>query len=158
MVTRAEGGSRDPHSVSASSSRVTTWLAFSSKDASTVRCLPAGTGSTASPCLTINGPSRPNSVAVITGYSRVTASAGRARRRAIRMLTGSAGGGVLAVHVGDAERQVEGLAAVEPWVAGGLIPLPQVAFGDVLPAAQAFCDVVAGELDMDPTGVGAELA
>src|ERR1700722_13956214 len=64
----------------------------------------------------------------------------------------------LAVHSGDTEGQVERLAAVEAGSARGLVPLRQVAFCDVLPAADAFGDVVAGELDVDATGVGAERA
>jgi hypothetical protein len=65
---------------------------------------------------------------------------------------------VLAVHSGDEKCQVEGLTAVEPGIAGGLITVAQVAFCDMLPAAYAFRDVVAGELDMDATRMGAERA
>jgi hypothetical protein len=42
-----------------------------------------------------------------------------------------------AVQVGDAEGEVEGLAAVEPGVACGLVPLAQVGSGDVVAAADA---------------------
>src|SRR5271165_2862835 len=65
---------------------------------------------------------------------------------------------VLAVHSSDTECQVKGLATVEPGIACGLVSVWQVAFRDVLPAAYAFGDVVAGELDMDATRVRAERA
>src|SRR5690242_3727226 len=63
-----------------------------------------------------------------------------------------------AVQVGDAEGQVQGLAAVQPGVARGLVPVAQVGFGDVLAAADALGDVVAGELDVDAARVPAERA
>src|SRR5882762_4882550 len=63
-----------------------------------------------------------------------------------------------AVQVGDAEGQVEGLAAVQPGVARRLVPVAQVGFGDVLAAADALGDVVAGELDVDAARVRAERA
>src|SRR5215472_4879150 len=78
--------------------------------------------------------------------------------RSRRLSSVAPGAGVLAVHVGDEERQVEGLAAVEPGIARGLVPVAQIAFGDVLPAAHALGDVVAGELDVDAARVGAERA
>src|SRR5262249_53409509 len=78
--------------------------------------------------------------------------------RSRRLGSVAPGAGVLAVHAGDPERQVEGLAAVEAGVARGLVPVAQVAFGDVLPAAHALGDVVAGELDVDAARVGAERA
>src|SRR4029077_14557102 len=59
---------------------------------------------------------------------------------------------------GDAEGQVQGLTAVEPGVARGLIPLAQVGFGDVLAAADALGDVVASELDVDAARMRAERA
>src|ERR1039457_56651 len=65
-------------------------------------------------------------------------------------------GGVLAVVFGDEERQVEGLAPVEPWVAGGLIAVMQVAFGEVVSATGAFGDVVPGEFEVNATGMGAQ--
>ncbi len=65
---------------------------------------------------------------------------------------------MLAVQSGDTECQVERLAAVEAGVARGLVPVRQVAFRDGLPAADAFGDVVAGELDVEATWVGAERA
>src|SRR5690348_18445218 len=63
-----------------------------------------------------------------------------------------------AVQVSDAEGQVQGLTAVEPGVARGLVPLAQVGFGDVLAAADALGDVVAGEFDVDAARVRAERA
>src|ERR1039458_8966455 len=65
-------------------------------------------------------------------------------------------GGVLAVVLGDEERQVEGLAPVEARVAGGLVAVLQVALGEVVPAAGAFGDVVPGEFEVDATGMGAQ--
>src|SRR5215475_11855778 len=60
------------------------------------------------------------------------------------------------VQVGHAEGQVEGLAAVEPGIARRLVAVAQVALGDVVAAADALGDVVAGELDVDAAGMGAE--
>jgi hypothetical protein len=54
-----------------------------------------------------------------------------------------------AVQVGDAEGQVQGLTAVEPGIACSLVLVTQVGLGDVLAAADALGDVVAGELDVD---------
>jgi hypothetical protein len=65
---------------------------------------------------------------------------------------------VAAVQVGDAEGEVEGLAAVEAGIARGLVAVAQVALGDVVAAAEALGDVVAGELDVDAAGVGAQRA
>ena len=62
MATRADGGGSAPHSISASSSSDTTCPAFSSNDASTARCPPRGTGTTAVPLRTTTGPSRQNSI------------------------------------------------------------------------------------------------
>ena len=65
---------------------------------------------------------------------------------------------VAAVQVGDAEGQVQGLAAVEAGIARRLVAVAQVALGDVVAAADALGDVVAGELDVDAAGIGAECA
>ena len=65
-------------------------------------------------------------------------------------------GDVLAVVLGDEERQIEGLAPVEAGVAGGLIAVMQVALGEVMPAAGAFGDVVPGEFEVDAAGMGAQ--
>ena len=48
--------------------------------------------------------------------------------------------------------------AVEPRVAGRLVALVQVVLEDLVAAADALGDVVAGELDVDAAGVGAERA
>src|SRR6266568_6938808 len=66
------------------------------------------------------------------------------------------GAGVVAVQAGDAEGQVQGLAAVEPRVTRRLVAAGQVGLGDVVAAAYAFGDVIAGELNVDAAGVGAE--
>src|SRR5271157_370136 len=65
---------------------------------------------------------------------------------------------VLAVQVGDAEGQVQGLAAVEAGIACRLVAVAQVALGDVVAAAGALGDVVAGEFDVDAAGMSAEYA
>jgi hypothetical protein len=48
---------------------------------------------------------------------------------------------VVAVQVGDAEGQVQGLAAVEAGIACRLVAVAQVALGDVVAAAGALGDV-----------------
>src|SRR4051794_40541926 len=59
-------------------------------------------------------------------------------------------------HLRDEERQLEGLLGVQPRVAGGLVAAREVGVGDVLGAAEALGDVLAGELHVDPAGVGAQ--
>src|SRR5690349_4522521 len=63
-----------------------------------------------------------------------------------------------AVQVGDAEGQVEGLAAVEPGIARRLVAVAQVALGDMVAAADALGDVVTGKFDVDAAGMSAERA
>jgi hypothetical protein len=75
-----------------------------------------------------------------------------------RRLFAAAGAEVAAVQVGDAESQVEGLAAVEAGIARGLVAVAQVALGDGLAAADALGHVVAGEFDVNAAGIGAECA
>src|SRR6185437_8269746 len=70
--------------------------------------------------------------------------------------TALAGAAVAAVQVGDAEGEVEGLAAVEAGIACRLVAVAQVTLSDTLAAAGALGDVVAGELDVDAAGVGAK--
>ena len=59
-----------------------------------------------------------------------------------------------AEQLGDAEGQVERLAAVEPGVAGGGVALVELALDDVLDPTEALGDVVAGQLDVDAAGPG----
>ena len=51
-------------------------------------------------------------------------------------------------HLGDEERQLQRLAGVQPRVARRLVPPGQVGVGDLLRAAEALGDVVAGQLDV----------
>src|SRR4029453_4570450 len=77
-----------------------------------------------------------------------TAYSGTARR-----------GNVLPVqHLGDEEGELQGLRAVQPRIADGLIALIQVILDDRIAAADALGDVVAGELDVNAARVGAERA
>jgi len=69
-----------------------------------------------------------------------------------------AGVEVVTVQAGDSEGQVERLAAVEAGIAGRLVAVDQVALGDVVAAAGALGDVVAGEFDVDAAGMSAECA
>ena len=46
-------------------------------------------------------------------------------------------GAVMAVQAGDAEGQVQGLAAVEPGIAFRFVAVAQIALGDVVAAADA---------------------
>jgi cellulose synthase (UDP-forming) len=59
-------------------------------------------------------------------------------------------------ELGDPEGEVERLAGVEPGVAHGLVAGAQVGVEDLLGAAEALGDVVAGELDVHPAGPGAD--
>src|ERR1700748_284753 len=98
-----------------------------------------------------SGPRKANSVDRPAGVRTVPA-------RCLGRAAGTSRAAGRAVQVGDAEGQVQGLAAVEPGVARGLVPLAQVGFGDVHAAADALGDVVAGELDVDAARMRAERA
>jgi hypothetical protein len=65
---------------------------------------------------------------------------------------------VAAVQVSDPEGQVQGLGAVETRIARRLVTVAQIALGDVVTAAGALGDIVAGELDVDAAGIGAKCA
>src|SRR3954454_717052 len=58
--------------------------------------------------------------------------------------------------LGDQERQLEGLAAVQPRVAGGLVPELEAVLGETFRTPDALGDVVTGELDVHPTGPGTD--
>src|ERR1700686_214832 len=60
-------------------------------------------------------------------------------------------------ELGDTERQVQGLAAVEPGIAGGGVALVKLVLHDILHAAEALGDVVPGQFDVDATRPGADL-
>src|SRR6266540_668215 len=60
--------------------------------------------------------------------------------------------GLAAYQLCDLERQVERLAGVEPRVAHGLVALLEVIPEDLFGAPEALGDVLAGELDVDPSG------
>src|SRR5699024_2649342 len=59
---------------------------------------------------------------------------------------GSAGGGD---QLGEVEREVDALAAVEPGIADRLVPGIEVGVGQLVRPADALGDVGAGELDVD---------
>ena len=59
-------------------------------------------------------------------------------------------------QVGDVESELEGLHAVEPRVARRLIAVAELVLGHAFGTTHALGDVVAGELDVDPAGHGAE--
>src|SRR6266498_375813 len=61
-------------------------------------------------------------------------------------------------QLGDLEGELEGLAGVEPRVAGRLVAQAQLPVLDLFGAAEALGHVVAGELDVDAGRVGAERA
>ncbi len=65
-------------------------------------------------------------------------------------------GGSVAEHLGDQERQLQALLGVQPGVAGRFVASGQVGIGDVLGAAEALGDVLPGDLDVDPAGMGAQ--
>src|SRR4051812_33546922 len=69
-----------------------------------------------------------------------------------------AGGPLTTQHLRDQERELEGLAGVQPGVAGGLVPAVEVRVADVLGAAEALGDVLAGQLDVDAARPGAQRA
>src|SRR5690349_6930240 len=52
----------------------------------------------------------------------------------------------------DAEREVEALAPVEPGVADRLVAVVEIGVGEVVAAAEALGDVLAGELDVHAAG------
>src|SRR3954464_14005414 len=60
-----------------------------------------------------------------------------------------AGGVSPTQHLRDQEGQLEGLAGVEPGVAGGLVAAVEVLVADVHRAAEALGDVLTGQLDVD---------
>ena len=61
-----------------------------------------------------------------------------------------------AEHLRDEERQLQRLLGVQPRVARGLVAAAEVGVGDLLRAAEALGDVLAGHLDMDAAGMGAQ--
>ena len=61
-------------------------------------------------------------------------------------------------HLGDEERQLQALLVVQPRVAHRLVAQVEVGVEDLLRAADALGDVVAGELDVDAAGHRAEAA
>src|SRR5215831_11886392 len=65
---------------------------------------------------------------------------------------------VAAVQPGDAEGQVQGLAAVKSGIARGLVAVAEIAFGDVVPPADAFGDVISGEFDVDAARMSTQAA
>src|SRR5205814_2697451 len=89
----------------------------------------------------------------------VTTTGGSTRRHA------TGGGWVIsarvsgaAQHLGDEERQLQGLDAVQPRVAHRLVAGGQVELGDLLAPADTLGHVVAGELDVDAARPRAERA
>ena len=76
---------------------------------------------------------------------------------ATRCHRGVAGGRPTSVaeQLGDAEGEVERLAAVEAGVAHRLVAVVELGVEDLLGAAEALGDVVAGQLDVDAAGPGA---
>src|ERR687894_506995 len=79
----------------------------------------------------------------IAGVGRVTVSERRSTRSATQ-------------HLRHEEGQLEGLPGVQPGVAGGLVPAVEVLVADLHRAAEALGDVLAGELDVDAAGPGAQ--
>ena len=59
-------------------------------------------------------------------------------------------------HLGHQKCQLQRLLGVQPGVTGGLVTTGEVGVGDLLGTAEALGDVLAGQLDVDPAGVGAE--
>src|SRR3954447_22662618 len=69
-----------------------------------------------------------------------------------------AGGPLTTQHLRNQEGEFEGLPGVQPGVAGGLVPAVEVRVADLLRTAEALGDVLAGELDVDAAGPGAQCA
>jgi len=65
--------------------------------------------------------------------------------------------GSVAKEFGDAEGQLDALAAVQPGIAHRLVAVAQVAGGHLGSTSQAFGDVVAGQLQVDAARVGADV-
>src|SRR4051812_18424337 len=61
-------------------------------------------------------------------------------------------------HLRDQEGQLQGLPGVQPGITRGLVPAVEVFVADLLGAAQALGDVLAGELHVDAAGPGAQPA
>src|SRR4051794_34165985 len=59
--------------------------------------------------------------------------------------------------LGDQKGELEGLVAVQPGIAERLVPADQIGLDQVVAAADALGDVVAGELDVHAARPGAEL-
>src|SRR5688500_18687654 len=79
---------------------------------------------------------------------------GRNRKRP----SGLDGSGDLAQHLGDQEGELERLGAVEPRVADRLVGVGGLGLEQRLPATAALGHVVAGQLDVQAAGPGAERA
>src|SRR4051794_33311412 len=61
-----------------------------------------------------------------------------------------------AEHLDHEERELERLLGVQPRIAGGLVARAELQVRDLLRAAEALGDVLAGVLDVDPARVRAE--
>src|SRR4051794_22479562 len=97
---------------------------------------------------------RPASTSVRTALARkARPSTARGASRGGRAAFGGSGG---TVELGHPERQIEGLPAIEARVARRLVTQRKILFRDLVPAADALGDVVAGELDVDSARVRAQ--
>src|SRR6266511_1131381 len=93
--------------------------------------------------------SSPTSADVIAASIAADGSVTVSLRRSIMLCAAEA--------LGDQEGQLERLVPVQPRVASGLVPVHQVGRGELLAAAEALGDVVAGQLDVQPARPGADL-
>src|SRR4051794_1201776 len=84
----------------------------------------------------------------IASVGRVTVSERRSTRPEVELSATQ--------HLRDQEGQLQGLAGVQPGVAGGLVPAVEVLVADLHGAAEALGDVLAGQLDVDAARPGAQ--
>ena len=80
--------------------------------------------------------------------------AGRGRRR-LDAPEPAAGRSLRSAGAPDVKREVEALARVQPWVAERRVRVVELSLGEVVAAAEALGDVVAGDLEVHAAGPGA---
>ena len=139
--------------------RMPSWLAIDPVGENSPASWPSRSATCSSSARTVGSSPKTSSPTSARGHGlahrRGSARSGCPSRRSA---TGRARRGVTscAEHLGDEERQLQALLVVQARVAHRLVALVEVGVEDLLGAAEALGDVVAGELDVDAAGHRAE--
>src|SRR5690349_8220987 len=144
----------------ATCSRRHSWLAIDPVGAKSASSCPSSSATRCSSRRTVGSSPKTSSPTGASAMARRIAAVGWVRVSESRSTCtdGALGGirSVLGQHLGDQEGQLEALLVVQPRVADRLVALVEVGVEDLLGATEALGDVVAGQLDVDAPGHGAE--